>query len=94
MERRGFLRALGAVALAPFVPWRKLPPPVGGIDRATFAFWRNTQQPSDPEVFERLRASMRETYNNCTREWCGTYTPVDGRIGWSPVSNETTHADA
>jgi hypothetical protein len=41
---------------------------VGGINRATFAFWRNraTDGTKNTVVYDALRASMRTCYNNCT----------------------------
>ena len=42
---------------------------VGGIDRATWAFWRNraTTSAKTSTVFDNLRGSMRSTYNNCSK---------------------------
>ena len=41
---------------------------VGGINRATFAFWRNkaTDATKTTTIFDNLRSSMRTVYNNCS----------------------------
>ena len=42
MNRRHFLRLLGGVAAAPFLPPLPIRPPViGAINVATYTFWRN-----------------------------------------------------
>ena len=42
---------------------------VGGIDRGTFAFWRNRQTAGTKTTtaFDNLRGAMRTTYNNCSK---------------------------
>lgn len=42
---------------------------VGGINRATFSFWRNQQQTGTKSStsFDNLRSSMRTCYNKCSR---------------------------
>lgn len=42
---------------------------VGGIDRGTFAFWRNRQTSGakTTTAFDNLRGAMRTTYNNCSK---------------------------
>ena len=42
---------------------------VGGIDRGTFAFWRNRQTAGTKTTtaFDNLRGAMRTIYNNCSK---------------------------
>jgi len=42
---------------------------VGGIDRGSFAFWRNRQTSGakTTSAFDNLRGAMRTTYNNCSK---------------------------
>lgn len=42
---------------------------VGGINRATFSFWRNRQTSGakTTAAFDNLRGAMRTTYNNCSK---------------------------
>jgi hypothetical protein len=39
---------------------------VGGINRATFSFWRSQQTTDSGTSFNALRANMRTVYNNCS----------------------------
>lgn len=70
-SRRGFLALFGAgiagavvAAKIPFAEASGNGYTVGGINRATFSFWRNQQ--SDAVSFDSLRASMRDVYNKCS----------------------------
>ena len=39
---------------------------VGGINRATYSFWRSQQTTDNGSSFNALRANMRTSYNNCS----------------------------
>ena len=81
ISRRGLFGLCAAAIAAPFVPVPTvaatgiraviLDAPtcgtMGGINRATFSFWRN-QGTSDPHAFDNLRTSMRDVYNQCSIE--------------------------
>ena len=84
MNRRSFFtRTLGAlvagiaaryVPVAPAgtyrVPYRYYPTPViGGIDKATYTFWRNRQTTSDhsPATWRTLNDAMTRGYNEAHR---------------------------
>lgn len=62
----GGLDCLGLAALVSSTPTTGT---VGGINRATFAFWRNRQTSGALSVvaFDNLRGAMRTTYNNCSK---------------------------
>lgn len=62
----GSLDCLGLAALISSTPTVGT---VGGINRATFAFWRNRQTAGTLSVtaFDNLRGAMRTTYNNCSK---------------------------
>ena len=71
LTRRGFFGALAAAIVAAVMPKRQAVvdgPVVGGIDPATFTFWRNTGnlRHDDPRM-EALRQDMRRIYDECTR---------------------------
>jgi hypothetical protein len=73
MNRRAFFKALGmvggaalAVAKLPAAMFAR-PMTVGGINQATFKFWRN-QGPTSPRDFDALTLSMRDVYNRCEKE--------------------------
>lgn len=55
----------GAV-IAAKIPFAEVARPgtIGGIDRATFSFWRNQQ--TYPASGDSLKAAMREFYNKCS----------------------------
>ena len=71
LTRRSFFgrlaAALAAVPLARFIGIRSRTPAIGGIDHATYAFWRNQRcdaaweelPPLDPEM-------MRKVYDQCS----------------------------
>jgi hypothetical protein len=62
----GGLDCLGLAALVSSTPTTGT---VGGINRATFAFWRNRQTAGtlSAVAFDNLRGAMRTTYNNCSK---------------------------
>lgn len=73
MNRRGFLHALSALALAPFLPWQS---PweysrkefYGSVDisRSTFAQWQSQPQtPFSSTAFDNLQRVMRDVHARC-----------------------------
>ena len=62
----GGLDCLGLAALVSSTPTTGT---VGGINRATFAFWRNRQTSGaqTAAAFDNLRGAMRTIYNNCSK---------------------------
>lgn len=64
---------LGLKALVPDDPTTGT---VGGINRATFTFWRSKQATSTGASFNLLRASMRTMYNNCSKGYSGQHPTV------------------
>lgn len=54
----------GLDALVPAAPTSGT---VGGINRATFSFWRSQQVTDGGSSYSTLRASMRTLYNSCSR---------------------------
>jgi hypothetical protein len=68
MTRRGFLGRLlyvGVIARAAAFCQRAPSPSIGGIDHATYKFWRN-QDPPNPNAFDNFRTSFHEVYNQCS----------------------------
>lgn len=59
---------------------------VGGINRATWSFWRNQQTTATGTAYSLLRAAMRTIYNQCSRggveetpqAWMTTRTVFEG----------------
>ncbi len=62
----GGLDCLGLAVLVSSTPTTGI---VGGIDRGTFAFWRNRQTSgaNSGTAFNELRGAMRTIYNNCSK---------------------------
>jgi len=62
---------------------------VGGIDRATFAFWRNRQTSGakSSSAFDNLRASMRTVYGLCRGGGSGVETAPKSWITTQTVFN-------
>jgi hypothetical protein len=68
ITRRGFFGAVAALAVGSRVPVAAAPiaPVIGGINPATFPFWRS-QTPSS-QSFDELRVAMSKIYEQCSRD--------------------------
>jgi hypothetical protein len=76
---------------------------VGQIDRATFSFWRNQSNSgaATTTAFDNLRATMRTTYNQCSRggieetpmAWMTTRTVFEGFEGLLVANERFTSKD-
>ena len=77
---------------------------VGGIDRGTFAFWRNRQTAGTKTTtaFDNLRGAMRTTYNNCSKgaaaehpeQFIGTQTVFQGYESTLTTNERFTSKDS
>lgn len=71
LTRRTFFASLAALAVGGGAARLRLTPPepvIGGIDPATFPFWRSQQTLGPPPSPEAVRAQMRELFNRCRRD--------------------------
>lgn len=60
-----FGAGIAGAAVAAKIPFAvNTTPTIGGINSATFSFWRN--QGTGAITLDHLRAAMRETYNKCS----------------------------
>ena len=74
---------------------------VGGINRATYAFWRSQQTTDNGTTFNALRANMRTTYNNCSSGvnakhpdyWVTSQTVFEGYEGLLTTNEQVTSKD-
>jgi hypothetical protein len=77
---------------------------VGGINRGTFAFWRNRQTSGalSSVAFDNLRGAMRTIYNNCSKGaaaehptiFIGHQTPFQGYEGTLTSNERFTSKDS